>query len=339
MSYSAPVPSDPTPSGPAPSSPAPSSQCVGARAGAPLHGPALAVTVLAAAVILTGVLELSLLLAQGRFEVMQYVLQGFYLIMVPVSLAFGASVLWLLAASGTARVDERRVSRLPLLMLGLVVLSALLFPASQLLALFLKLIGVGDGSAVGYGLRYAIVHLLTSGGTILLTLVIGVLALVLLRRPQQAERTLRLPVGPAPAAATLLITALLLAGSVPVQYLLSSGTTLDWDVLQTLQGLLTVAESLLGALLLLTMGLLLALTAGRLRKVLWAGFIAYWVTRVLTVVLMRAFVFQVLSGAGTDGDWLTPATATFEVIGALLLAATAVVVIMLLARRSRIPRS
>lgn len=338
MTQPPPVPSAPSPSDPSPSAPSVGTR-VGARAGAPLRRPALCVIVLAAAVILTSAIEPLLLLLQSRLESMQYVVQGFYLVRVSVSLAFGASVLWLLAASGIARVDERRVSRLPLLMLGLLTLSALLFPATQLLALLMELVGVGDDTASGYGLRYAIVTLLTSGGTILLALVIGVLALLMLKRPQRAERTLRILVGAVPVAVVLLVTALLLAASVPMQGLTHRWMGLDWEVLQALQTLLTVAKGLLAALLVLTMGLLLALTAGRMRKVLWAGFIAYWVTQVLITVLVRIFVFQMLSGAAGDGEWLAPVSGTVEVIGALLLAVTAVVVIVLLARRARIPTS
>ncbi|MGO1259691.1 MAG: hypothetical protein ACTMII_12130 [Brachybacterium sp.] len=333
MTQPASVPSTPTPGAP------PVGVRTGGRAEAPLRQPALAVTVLAGAVILTGVIELLLLPLQGPFEAMQYVVQGFYLVMVPVSLAFSASVLWLLAASGNARVDERRLSRQPLLMLGLLVLSALVFPAGQLLALFLRMLGVGDDTAVGYGLRTAIGNLFTSGGTMLLTAIIGMLALLLLRRPHRAEQTHRIPVGPVPVAVVLLITALLLAGIVPLQNLGPQWAALDWEVLQALHSLLTVAKGLLAALLVLTMGLLLALTAGRTRKVLWAGFIAYWVTQLLTVVLIRAFVFQMLSGAAAGGDWFTPVAGMVDVLGTLLLAATSVVVIVLLARRSQIPRS
>lgn len=333
MTQPAHVPSTPTPAAP------PVGVRAGARAEAPLRRPALAVIVLAAAVILAGVIELLLLLLQSQSEALQYVIQGYYLVLVLVSLAFSASVLWLLAASGIARVDERRVSRLPLLMLGLLTLSALVSPAGQLLALLLRVLGVGDDTAVGYGLRNAIGTLFTSGGTMLLTAIIGVLALLLLRRPQRAERTLRIVVGPVPVAVVLLITALLLAGIVPLQRLGLQWTALDWEVLQALQSLLTVAKGLLAALLVLTMGLLLALTAGRTRTVLWAGFIAYWVTQLLTVVLIRAFVFQMLSGAAADGGWFTPVAGTVDAIGALLLAATAVVVIVLLARRSQIPGS
>ena len=324
-----------TPPTPAPSTPTPSAQPVGARAEAPLRRPALTVTVLAGAVVLTGVIELLLQLLQSQLEWMQYVVQGSYLVLVPVSLAFGASVLWLLAASGITRVDARRVSRLPLLMLGLLALSALLAPAGQLLALLLRLIGVGDESAVGYGLRTSIGAGLTSGGTILLTVIIGVLALrLLLKRPPRAEGTLRIPVGPVPVAVALLITALLLAASVPIQNVISSWIALDWEALQILFSLLTVTKGLLAALLVLAMGLLLALTAGRTRRVLWAGFIAYWVTRVLAAVLVRIFVFQMLSGAATDGGWLTPVAWTADVIGALMLAATAVVVIVRLVPRA-----
>ena len=323
-----------TPPTPAPSTPTPSAQPVGARAEAPLRRPALAVTVLAGTVVLTGVIELLLQLLQSQLEWMQYVVQGSYLVLVPVSLAFGASVLWLLAASGITRVDAWRVSRLPLLMLGLLALSALLAPAGQLLALLLRLIGVGDESAVGYGLRTSIGAGLTSGGTILLTVIIGVLALLLLKRPPRAERTLRIPVGPVPVAVALLITALLLAASVPIQNVISSWIALDWEALQILFSLLTVTKGLLAALLVLAMGLLLALTAGRTRRVLWAGFIAYWVTRVLAAVLVRIFVFQMLSGAATDGGWLTPVAWTADVIGALMLAATAVVVIVRLVPRA-----
>ena len=55
-----------TPPTPAPSTPTPSAQPVGARAEAPLRRPALAVTVLAGTVVLTGVIELLLQLLQSQ---------------------------------------------------------------------------------------------------------------------------------------------------------------------------------------------------------------------------------------------------------------------------------
>lgn len=57
------------------------------------------------------------------------------------------------------------------------------------------------------------------------------------------------------------------------------------------------------------------------------------------VVLVRVYVFPLMSGAATDSGWLAPVSGLTEVLGALLLAATAVVVIVLRARRSRAPQS
>ncbi|GAA4522119.1 hypothetical protein GCM10023160_09990 [Brachybacterium paraconglomeratum] len=334
-----PSPTAPTPSAPTPSAPTPPASPVGPERAATLRRPALAVTVLAAAVILLHVIELVLLALQGLVESMPYLVQGYYLILLAANLAFVASVLWLLAASSMARVDARRVSRLPLLMLGLLTLSGLLMPAGQLLSVLLQLIGVGGDDAVGYGLRNLIGTLVNTGGTVLFTLLIGVLGLLLLMRPQRAERTVRIPMGPVPLAVMLLVTALLLAVAAPMQSVISSWIALDWGLLQAIFALHAAARGLLATLLVLFMGLLFAVTAGTSRRILWAGFIAYMAAQVVSSVLVRLFMFQMLSGTAPEGEWLAPATAVVEVIGALLLATTAVVVLVLRARGSRTPRS
>lgn len=333
-----PPPAPPSPTAPTPSAPTPPASPVGPERAATLRRPALAVTVLAAAVILLHVIELVLLALQGLVESMPYLVQGYYLILLAANLAFVASVLWLLAASSMARVDARRVSRLPLLMLGLLTLSGLLMPAGQLLSVLLQLIGVGGDDAVGYGLRNLIGTLVNTGGTVLFTLLIGVLGLLLMR-PQRAERTVRIPVGPVPLAVMLLVTALLLAAAAPMQSVISSWIALDWGLLQAIFALHAAARGLLATLLVLFMGLLLAVTAGTSRRILWAGFIAYMAAQVVSSVLVRLFMFQMLSGTVPEGEWLAPATAVVEVIGALLLATTAVVVLVLRARGSRTPRS
>lgn len=306
------------------------------RARSPLRWPAVAVTVLAAAVVLTSVIEVALLLLQSRIEVAPYLIQVLYLIAIPVGLAFSAAVIWLLSASS---LGGRRVSRLPLLALGLLVLSVLLSPVVLLLTTLLEQLGVGGDGVVGFEVRYTIATVLTNAATILLTVAIGVIALVLLlRRPQPDARTARLPLGPVPVAVVLLIGALLSTGIMALQFVLPGMlTSAGSNAQMTSFTLLTTVQGLLSALLLLTVGVLIALTAGWTRKVLWGGLGLYWLTKLLISVLVRISTFRVLSGAVGVASWLTPTYTALDVIGGLALAATAVVVIVLLRRRRAQP--
>jgi hypothetical protein len=299
----------------------------------PLRAPALAVLVLAAAAILTDAIALVLELVPSDAVVMQYVMQGFHLVLVVVGLLTVAAVLWLLAAS---RAGERRAGALALVALGLLTLSALLAPAAQLLTLLLQLGGVGGVGPGGYGVRSQISSVLTTAGGILLALALGVLALMLLLRPRLAERTAQVPVGPVPLAIVLLVTALGLAALGPLQGVLLDALTAGGGGVLTVSALLTTVRTLLAALLVPVLGLLLALTGGRVHVLLWAGFGGWALSQVVTAVLLRLYVLRLLGGAATDGQGLFLASGVVEVVGALLPAAAAAAVLGLgSARRSR----
>lgn len=297
-----------------------------------LRRAALAVGVLAVLAAGAETMRVVLEILQGASVVMVVVSSGAHLIAALVETALVIAVLALVRAGS---LEDRRVLRVSLLALGLITLAQLAAPLAQLIGTILGLIVSDGSSSSGYGLRYGVSTLLSSGGAIVMFLGLGVLALVLLQRASPPTRSVRLPVGPAIPALVLLVAALAAAAAVPLQGLALRFSDLDLDLLLAVNSLFAIVLLLMVALITLCAGLVIALAPVGARRALWVGLGLLWSTQLLGVVLLRAYATALTSGPGGGAEWILGAHMVLGILGPVLLALCVVVALVLLAAAPR----